>query len=114
MKSVRAEGGAGSDVAASRATNRHDAALEPVMRYFFNLAGAVHDPDDEGHELENLGQARHQAVKFAGEYMRDRPEVVWLGDELRLEVTNSNRILQFTLIVLGVDAPAAQRPKNPV
>ena len=85
-----------------------------MARYFFNLAGAVHDPDDEGHELANLGEARHQAVKFAAEYIHGRPEIVWLGDELRLEVTNSNRMLQFTLIVLGVDAPAAKPPKLPV
>ena len=83
------------------------------MLFFFNLAGAVHDPDNEGIELESLDQAREEAVKFAGDYIRNRPEVVWLGDELRLEVRNGNRILQFTLVVFGVDAPAAQAPKLP-
>ena len=84
-----------------------------MLRYFFNLAGAVHDPDNEGIELEGIDQARTEAVKFASDYIRNRPEVVWLGDELRLEVTNSQQILLFTLIVFGVDAPAAQSPKRP-
>lgn len=84
-----------------------------MSRYFFNLAGAVHDPDNEGYELDDLGQARHEAVRYAAEYIRDRPEVVWLGDELRLEVTNGKGVLLFTLILFGVDAPAAQRPTHP-
>jgi len=76
------------------------------MRFFFNLAGAVYDPDNEGHELANVSVARIEAVKFAGEFLRDRPEVVWLGEEFRVEVTNGQRLLLFTVIVLGIDAPA--------
>lgn len=85
-----------------------------MARYFFNLAGAVHDPDDEGIELGNLNEARHEAVKFAAEYIRDRPEIVWSGDELRLEVTNSDKLLQFTLIMFGVDAPVSGPHKPPI
>jgi hypothetical protein len=76
------------------------------VRYFFNLGGAVDDRDDEGFELPSLSDARGEAVKFAGEYLRDRPEVAWLGDEFRVEVTNSSNLLLFTFIALGVDAPA--------
>jgi hypothetical protein len=36
------------------------------MRYFFNLAGAVYDPDNEGTELASMADARIEAVKFAG------------------------------------------------
>lgn len=75
------------------------------MRYFFNLAGAVHDPDNEGIELPSLGDARVLAATHAGEILRDRPGVVWGGEELRVEVTDENRLVLFTLIVLGVDSP---------
>ena len=78
------------------------------MRYFFNLAGAVHDPDNDGHELDSIADARVAAVRFAGEYLRDNPEVAWTGDEFRVEVTNSDRLLLFTFIALGVDAPAGR------
>jgi hypothetical protein len=47
--------------------------------YFFNLAGAVYDPDVRGIELESMGQARIMAAQHAGEILRDRPGVVWEG-----------------------------------
>jgi hypothetical protein len=76
------------------------------VRYFFNLAGAVYDPDNEGIELETLDAARRMAVQSAAELIRDRPEVVWMGDEVRVEVTDSNRLVLFTVIVVGVDSAA--------
>jgi hypothetical protein len=78
------------------------------MRFFFNLAGAVYDPDNEGTELASMSDARIEAVKFAGQFLKDQPEVVWLGDELRVEVTDSNQLILFTVIVFGVDAAAAK------
>jgi hypothetical protein len=74
------------------------------MRYFFNIAGAVQDPDDDGYELASTSDARIEAVRAASEYLRDRPEIVWLGDEFRVEVTDSEGVLQFTFIAVGVDA----------
>jgi phage terminase large subunit-like protein len=77
------------------------------MVYFFNLAGAIYDPDVVGLELPSLGAARVMAAKHAGEVLRDRPGVVWQGEELRVEVTDSDQLVLFTLIVLGVDAPCS-------
>ncbi|MDB5719801.1 MAG: hypothetical protein JWP15_419 [Alphaproteobacteria bacterium] len=77
------------------------------MRYFFNLAGAVHDPDNAGLELADMGSARLMAAQHAGELLRDRPGLVWQGEELRVEVTDCDRLVMFTVIVLGVDAPAS-------
>ena len=79
-----------------------------MARYFFNLAGAVYDPDNEGFDLPSLGQARVMAAQHAGEVLRDRPGVVWDGEELRVEVTDENRLVMFTLIVVGVDAPSTR------
>ena len=84
----------------------HCPAFGVAMRYFFNLAGAVHNPDNEGLELAQLSDAREHAVRAAAEYIRDRHEIVWLGEEFRMEVTNGDRLILFTLIVVGVDAPA--------
>ena len=78
-----------------------------MPRYFFNLAGAVRDRDDMGHELPNLSEARRAAAVAAGEYLRDRPEVAWMGEEFRMEVTNKQGLILFTLITLGVDAPVS-------
>lgn len=75
------------------------------MRYFFNLAGAVHDPDDVGHDFATLSDARIEAARFAGEYLRDRPELVWMGEEFRIEVTEKSGRVLFTFIAVGVDGP---------
>ena len=79
------------------------------MLYFFNIAGAIHDPDVQGVKLDSLGAARVLAAQHAGEILRDRPGVVWAGEELRVEVTNPNRLVLFTIIVLGIDAPVSVR-----
>ena len=76
------------------------------MRYFFNIDGAVSDPDEEGIELPTITEARTEAVRFAAEYLRERPETAWLGDEFRVEVTNADALILFTFIAIGVDAPA--------
>ena len=76
------------------------------MRYFFNIDGAVSDPDEEGIELPTITEARTEAVRFAAEYLRERPEAAWLGDEFRVEVTNADALILFTFIAIGVDAPA--------
>jgi hypothetical protein len=78
------------------------------MLFFFNQAGAIYDPDVEGMEFATVAEARVQAVKFAGEALRDRPELAWTGDEYRVEVTDENQLLLFTFIATGVDSPAVR------
>ena len=78
------------------------------MRFFFNLAGAVYDPDNEGHDLPTMSDARMMAAREVALTLHDRPELVWLGEEVRLEVTDEHRALLFTVVVMGVDGPAAQ------
>ena len=76
------------------------------MLYFFNLAGAIYDPDVEGIELPSMSAARIEAAKHAAELLHDSPDLVWKGDELRVEVTDASQLVLFTVIVLGVDSPA--------
>ena len=78
------------------------------MRFFFNLAGVVYDPDNLGQELATMEDARIAAVTEASYIIRDRPELVWRGDEVRVEVTDKNRLLLFTVVVVGVNSPAAE------
>ncbi|RYD74101.1 MAG: hypothetical protein EOP84_20450 [Verrucomicrobiaceae bacterium] len=84
-----------------------------AMLYFFNLAGAVYDPDVEGVLLLGSSEARIFAVKFLADTLRDRPELVWSGEEVRVEVTNAEQLILFTVIVLGVDAPVSKGRRPP-
>lgn len=78
------------------------------MRYYFNLAGAVHNADNEGVDLSSMADARTEAVKFAAGYLADNPQTVWMGEEFRIEVTDGDRRPLFTFIAVGVDAPARE------
>jgi hypothetical protein len=77
------------------------------MRYYFNVAGAMYDPDNEGLEFETITEARIQAVQFAAEMLHDHPTIIWAGEDFRVEVTDADRQILFTVIVVGVIAPAA-------
>ena len=81
----------------------------PAMAlFFFNQAGAIYDPDVEGIELESISEARVEAVKFAAETLRDRPELAWQGEEYRVEVTDDKQLILFTFVAMGVDSPAVR------
>ena len=43
-------------------------AFSRPLRYFFNVASAVHNPDNEGLKLSDLDAAREAAVRLAGVY----------------------------------------------
>ena len=81
------------------------------MLCFFNLAGAIHDPDVEGIEMESLAAAREAAVRAIADCIRDQPEVIWSGQELRMEVTDSSQLIVSTVIVFGIDSPATANAK---
>jgi hypothetical protein len=54
-----------------------------------------------------MSAARIMAVQSAAELIRDRPEIVWMGEEARVEVTDANQLVLFTVIIPGVDSAAA-------
>jgi hypothetical protein len=79
------------------------------MRFFFNLAGAVHYPDNLGYQLATMSDARMMAAKEVALTLHDRPDLAWRGEEVRLEVTDEHRTLLFTVVVMGVDGAAARQ-----
>lgn len=80
------------------------------MRCFFNLAGAIYDPDYEGFEVATIDQARAEATRFLAGTLNDSLEAGWCGQEIRIEVTDDHRKLLFTMIAFGVDAPVSGQP----
>jgi hypothetical protein len=84
-----------------------------MARYFFNQIDGEFKVDDRGLEFESLDRARLEAVRYAGEVMRDHPTLAWAGEDFRIEVTDENKLVLFTVIVVGVDAPATGHSLNP-
>jgi len=70
--------------------------------FFFDIADGMRDEDQVGSELADLHTARHQAVRFAGELMRDRSEIIWEGHDLRVEVLDRDRTPLFAVVVSAV------------
>ena len=79
-----------------------------MPRFFFHRADGGFDSDNEGTELPNLDTARTEAVRYAAELVRDRPDYVWNGKDFRVEVSDDTGMLLCTVAILGFDAPAAR------
>ena len=77
-----------------------------MQRYFFNLADEAYPVDLQGIEFSSLADARVEAVRFAGEVFCDRPELASVNGEFRVEVTDPNRAMLFTLVTTANDASA--------
>ena len=78
------------------------------MLFFFNQLNGESRPDDQGTDFATINEARLEAVRYAGEVMRDHPTLVWEGEDFRIQVTDDTKLLLFTVIVVGVDAPAGK------
>jgi hypothetical protein len=72
-----------------------------LPRYFFNVQHSPSGPDSEGSELPNLHAAREAAVKLCGEMIREMDDRFWDAPLWRLEVTNLEKRLLFSLTFAG-------------
>ena len=84
-----------------------------MPRYFFHRADGTFDPDEEGTEYPDLAAARVAAIHFAAESIKDKPDEVWKGHNFRIEVSDETGMLLCTVVILGLDAPAARGVRGP-
>ena len=84
-----------------------------MPRFFFHHTDGVFDPDNEGTDCPDLETARAEAVRFAAELVRARPQEVWSGGTFRIEVSDEDDMLLYTVVILGLDAPAARGVRRP-
>ena len=80
-----------------------------MPRYFFHRTDGYVDHDNEGVELADLRAVRTEAVMFAGASLRDDPDQVWGGQDFRIEVTDAQGMLLFTVVTLAIDTVAAMK-----
>jgi len=53
-----------------------------------------------------LGEAKCEAVRFAGQLICDSAAEFWDSGDFHMSVTNSDGLVLFTLQFVGTDAPA--------
>lgn len=68
------------------------------MRYFFHVDNGTFAPDQIGAELPDLGAARSEAVRAAGEMINEANESFWEHQTpWNMHVTDPDNRLLFTL-----------------
>lgn len=80
-----------------------------MPRYHFNICDGVCLPDPDGTELPDWQAARLEAVRRAGEILKDAPQSVALGEDWRIEVTDSTGLILFQMTFLMVESPVMRR-----
>jgi hypothetical protein len=80
-----------------------------MPRYFFDIDNHDHYVDDEGTELANAGAARLQAAIFAGDYLRENPDLVLAGGRLSVAVRDHLGTVLLTVAMTASD-PADSVP----
>lgn len=70
-----------------------------MPRYHFHSADGARERDRDGIVLPDDAAARTEAVRFAGEVLRDAPESLWNRGQWRVEVTDGDDALLFTVAV---------------
>lgn len=79
--------------------------------YHFHSADGGREVDESGIELPGLREARDQAIRFSGAILTHNPQQLWTSGHWRVEVTDEDNALLFTVITLAVDAPRPDDPK---
>ena len=77
-----------------------------VPRFHFNVFDGVSDIDTEGTELPSWEEARFEAIRLAGEIIRDDSKRIAVGEDWRLEVTDETGLILFRLDFNVMEAPA--------
>jgi hypothetical protein len=65
--------------------------------YFFNIRDGRDIRDTEVVELAGVGEARNQAIRTAGEMIRQDGHTVWNGSPWQMNVTDEAGAAVFTL-----------------
>jgi hypothetical protein len=68
-----------------------------MPRYHFNVYDDRNIIDDVGTELPDWKFARREAVRYSGAVLEDEAERISLGEEWRMEVTDSTGLTLFYL-----------------
>ena len=79
-----------------------------MPRYFFHMVDGGLDPDIEGTELPDSKRAKCEAIVYAGQAIRDRPELVSETGECRIEVTGDNGAIVTTIVIQAIEASSLE------
>ena len=79
-----------------------------MPRFHFHIFDGRDQRDEDGTELPDFKTARLEAIRYAGEVLRDQADRVALGEHWRMDVTDESG-----LVLLRLDFSALAKPAAP-
>ena len=76
-----------------------------MPRFHFNVYDGVSEPDPEGTELPDWQTARLEAIRLACEILKDDAHRIGLGEDWRIEVTDSTGLILLQMTFQVIEAP---------
>ena len=83
-----------------------------VPRFHFNIFDGVNSLDRQGTELTDWQAARLEAIRLAGEVLRDEAKRIAVGEDWRMEVTDGTGLVLFRLDFNVMETAATMRMKG--
>lgn len=80
-----------------------------MPRFHFNIYDGVNLLDPTGTELPGWDEARSEAVRLAGDVLKDSAHRIALGEDWRMEVTDDTGLILFRLDFSVLEAPVVRR-----
>ena len=84
-----------------------------MQRYFFDLADEIYALDLQGIELPSIVDAKVEAIRFATDVFRERPELASVTGQFRVEVTDPSRTMIVTLETTPINSHSAMAISGP-
>jgi hypothetical protein len=80
-----------------------------MPRFHFHVHDGVSSLDVEGSELPDWQTARTEAIRLAGEILKDDAHRIGLGEDWRIEVTDHTGLILFQMMFQVIEAPVVRR-----
>lgn len=77
-----------------------------MPRFHFHAYDGVNLPDRGGTELPDYAEARVEAMRLAGDILKNTAHRLALGEDWHMEVTDDRGLVLFRLAFQVVEAPA--------
>ncbi|MEO9130947.1 MAG: hypothetical protein ABI240_07030 [Sphingomonas sp.] len=81
-----------------------------MPRYFFDIVDGEDLPDEHGSEHADLIAARHEAIRYSGEVLREMPDRFWNSEEWKMTVSDAKRLPLFELKFIATPLTAPSTP----
>ncbi|WP_443026093.1 DUF6894 family protein [Sphingomonas sp. PB2P19] len=79
-----------------------------MPRFYFHTETDVRSTDTEGMEFSGYEEAKHQAIRTAGDLMRETPQVFWGSRPWSVSVTDATGLIMWEIYLDGQTSAAGR------